>query len=63
MRQHHDGPRSIPIHHRGRNPNIGVFLKLGLNWRHYRGTDLSDIELVEPGHKPVLVWRSPGLPA
>ena len=42
--------------------DIGVFLKLGLDWRHYRGTDLSDIELVEPGHKPVLAWRSPGLP-
>jgi hypothetical protein len=42
--------------------DIGVFLKLGLDWRHYRGTDLSDIELVEPGHQPVLAWRSPGLP-
>jgi len=42
--------------------DIGVFLKFGLDWRHYRGTDLSDIELIEPGHQPVLAWRSPGLP-
>ena len=30
--------------------------------RDHRGADLSDIELVEPGHKPVLAWRFPGLP-
>ena len=33
---------------------IGVFLKLGLEWRHYTGTDLTDIVLFEPGHQPVL---------
>ena len=38
-------------------------LKFGLDWRHYRGTDLTDLELFEPGHTPVLAWRSPGLPA
>ena len=27
------------------------------------GTDLTDIELLDPGHKPVLAWRMPGLPA
>ena len=43
--------------------DIGVFLKFGLEWRHYRGTDLTDLELFEPGHRPVLAWRSPGLPA
>jgi hypothetical protein len=42
--------------------DIGIFLKFGLDWRHYVGTDLSDIELIDPGHKPVLAWRSPGLP-
>jgi hypothetical protein len=42
--------------------DIGIFLKFGLDWRHYAGTDLSDIELIEPGHAPVLAWRSPGLP-
>jgi hypothetical protein len=40
----------------------GVFLKFGLDWRHYRGTDLTDLELFDPGHRPVLAWRSPGLP-
>ena len=43
--------------------DIGVFLKFGLDWRHYRGTDLTDLELFEAGHRPVLAWRSPGLPA
>ena len=42
--------------------DIGVFLKFGLAWRHYRGTDLSDLELFDPGHRPVLAWHSPGLP-
>jgi hypothetical protein len=37
--------------------DIGVFLKLGLDWRHYRGSTLDDIELFEPGHPPVLAWR------
>jgi len=42
--------------------DIGIFLKFGLDWRHYTGTDLSDIELHDPGHRPVLAWRMPGLP-
>lgn len=42
--------------------DIGVFLKFGLEWRHYRGEGLSDLELFDPGHQPVLAWRSPGLP-
>jgi hypothetical protein len=42
---------------------FGIFLKFGLDWRHYTGTDLSDIEIHDPGHQPVLVWRTPGLPA
>jgi hypothetical protein len=45
-----------------RGGDIGVFLKFGLDWRHYRGTDLTDLELFEPGHRPVLAWRSTGLP-
>jgi len=36
--------------------DIGVFLKFGLDWRHYRGTDLTDLGLFEPGHRPVLAW-------
>jgi hypothetical protein len=41
--------------------DIGVFLKFGLDWRHYRGTDLASLELIDPGHQPVLAWRTPGL--
>jgi hypothetical protein len=41
--------------------DIGIFLKFGLDWRHYTSTDLSNIELQDPGHKPVLAWRTPGL--
>ncbi len=37
--------------------DIGVFLKFGLDWRHYRATTLDDIELFDPGHAPVLAWR------
>lgn len=37
--------------------DIGIFLKLGLDWRHYRATTLDDIELFDPGHAPVLAWR------
>jgi hypothetical protein len=42
--------------------DIGIFLKFGLDWRHYTGTDLTDIELQDPGHRPVVAWRTPGLP-
>ena len=41
---------------------VGIFLKFGLDWRHYIGTDLTDIELIDPGHTPVVTWRMPGLP-
>jgi hypothetical protein len=37
--------------------DIGIFLKFGLGWRHYKGTTLSEIELFEPGHAPVVAWR------
>jgi hypothetical protein len=37
--------------------DIGVFLKFGLDWRHYRATALDDFELFDPGHAPVLAWR------
>ena len=43
--------------------DIGVFLKFGLDWRHYTGTDLTDIVLTDPGHRPIVAWRLPGLPA
>lgn len=46
---------------------IGIFLRLGLDWRHYReprdtspaGTALGPIELFDPGHAPVVIWRLP----
>jgi hypothetical protein len=38
--------------------DIGIFLKYGLDWRHYRGTTVSDIELFDPGHAPALAWRT-----
>jgi hypothetical protein len=45
--------------------DIGIFLKLGLEWRHYTGdpTTLSHIELTDPGHEPVVAWRQILLPA
>jgi hypothetical protein len=39
--------------------DIGIFLKLGLDWRHYRGTIPGPLELYDPGHRPVLAWRIP----
>ena len=39
--------------------NLGIFLKFGLDWRHYRGEGLDDIELYDPGHAPVITWRTP----
>jgi hypothetical protein len=39
--------------------NLGIFLKLGLEWRHYHGEDLNDIELYDPGHAPEITWRIP----
>jgi hypothetical protein len=37
--------------------DIGIFIKFGLDWRHYVATTLDDIELFDPGHAPVLAWR------
>jgi hypothetical protein len=38
--------------------DIGIFIKFGLDWRHYVATTLEDIELFDPGHAPVLAWRT-----
>jgi hypothetical protein len=39
---------------------IGIFLKFGLQWRHYRGGDaLGQAEIFDPGHEPELAWRLP----
>lgn len=40
--------------------DIGIFLKFGLSWRHYRGATLGEVELSDPGHAPVIAWRFPG---
>jgi hypothetical protein len=38
---------------------IGIFLRFGLDWRHFRGdgTTIGQIELFDPGHGPVVAWR------
>jgi hypothetical protein len=40
--------------------DVGIFLRFGLDWRHYRadGTTVGQIELFDPGHTPVIAWRS-----
>ena len=40
---------------------IGIFIKFGLRWRHYRGGEaLGQAEIFDPGHEPELAWRLPG---
>ena len=39
--------------------DIGIFVKFGLNWRHYRGDSLGESEIFDPGHAPQLAWRRP----
>jgi hypothetical protein len=37
---------------------IGIFLLLGLDWRHYRGQEPGGpFEIYDPGHDPVLTWQ------
>lgn len=36
--------------------NVGIILKFGLDWRHYKGS-LDCIEIYDPGHLPVVSWR------
>ena len=39
--------------------SIGIFLKFGLQWLHYRGGDaLGQAEIFDPGHEPELAWRT-----
>ena len=42
--------------------DVGIFLRFGLDWRHYAGdgTAAGHIELFDPGHVPVVAWRQPG---
>lgn len=38
--------------------NAGIFLRYGLDWRHYRGDGtLGNAELFDAGHAPVIAWR------
>jgi hypothetical protein len=39
--------------------DLGIFLRFGLDWRHYRGdgTTVGLIELFDPGHAPIVAWR------
>lgn len=39
--------------------SIGIFLKHGLTWQHYRGdgTTAGEREIFSPGHDPVVSWR------
>jgi hypothetical protein len=38
--------------------DIGIFLRFGLDWRHYRGgTTISKIEQFDAGHAPVVAWH------
>jgi hypothetical protein len=37
--------------------DIGIFLKFGLDWRHYQGVTVSEVELFDPSHAPVVAWR------
>jgi hypothetical protein len=39
--------------------NLGIFLKFGLDWRHYRGDGLDSLEIYDPGHAPEVTWRAP----
>jgi hypothetical protein len=56
-----DGPQDpAPVCSRC-GADIGIFIKFGLDWRHYReGTALGQAEIFDPGHAPELAWRPPG---
>lgn len=45
--------------------DIGIFLRYGLDWRHFRGdsTTIGQIELLDSGHQPVVAWRLTRAPA
>ena len=43
--------------------DIGIFIKLGLDWRHYQeGSALGKPEIFDPGHAPALAYRLPSPP-
>jgi hypothetical protein len=54
-----DDPEPAPFCQACGQP-LGIFLKLGLEWRHYKGTGefgLDHIEVLEADHDPILAWR------
>jgi hypothetical protein len=40
--------------------DLGIFVKFGLDWRHYREGALGQAEIFDPGHAAELAWRLPG---
>jgi hypothetical protein len=53
------GHKPVPVCGRC-GADIGIFIKFGLDWRHYReGATLGTAEIFDPGHSPKLVWRIP----
>jgi hypothetical protein len=37
---------------------VGIFLRHGLDWRHYRGEEPGGpFEIFDPGHEPAVTWR------
>ena len=38
--------------------DIGIFIRFGLDWRHYRGIGFDEIELTDPGHAPQVGLRA-----
>jgi hypothetical protein len=41
--------------------DIGIFVKFGLEWRHYReGAALGEAEIFDPGHAAEVTWRVSG---
>lgn len=37
---------------------VGIFIRSGLDWKHYRSTGQAGIELFDPGHAPQVGWRA-----
>jgi hypothetical protein len=53
------GEEPVPVCSRC-GADIGIFIKFGLDWRHYReGAALGQAEIFDPGHAPELTWRLP----
>jgi hypothetical protein len=37
--------------------NVGIFLRRGPEWRHFRGPWEGPCEVYETGHQPLVTWR------